>query len=79
MSANQKPRRVIGYIIIGIVFIVIGVWLWVDGIEAIRTGTIIAGGRKSRPMMGDEAIYYGSAALIIGAYGIWTGFKGKRY
>ncbi len=52
MSANQKPQKVTGFIIIGAIFIILGVWMWVDGIGAISSGQIIPGGRKTKPMSG---------------------------
>lgn len=79
MSGEQKHQRNTAFIIIGFVFIVIGVWMWVDAVHAIRTGTIIPAGRRSRAMTGDESAFTGTIALVIGAWGVWTGFKGKRY
>lgn len=79
MCAQQKPKKVIAFIIIGVIFMAVGVWMWVDGLEAIRSGQIIPGGRKTKPMSGLTSVIYGSGALGIGAYGLWAGWKGKRY
>ena len=79
MSAKQKPKKVTAFIIIGAVFIMIGVWMWADGIGAIRSGQMIPGGTKTKPMSGSTAVLIGSGAVGIGAYALWAGWKGKRY
>lgn len=79
MKTDEKPKKVAGFILIGIVFLVFGIWMLVNGVGAIRSGKIIPGGSRAKPMTGIESVLLGSAAIGIGAYGVWLGIKGKRY
>jgi hypothetical protein len=79
MNTEHKPKRVTGFISIGVVFLAVGIWMWVSGMGAIRSGKIIPGGGRARAMTGTESVLLGSAAVGIGAYGVWLGMKGKRH
>lgn len=79
MNTGQRPKKVTGFIIIGVVFLLLGIWMCSSGVEAIKSGKMIPGGKRGRAMTGTESVLLGSAAMGIGGYGIWMGMKGKRY
>ena len=77
MNTKHEPKLDIRCIIMGVLFLVAGIFMWIDGVGAIRSGQLVPEvWNRGRPMTGTRLVLWGSATIAIAGFLIWSGLQG---
>ncbi len=67
-----------GLILLCVVFIAFGIYLWIAGAGAMKTGALIRNLSPTHAYEGYEVVFFGTLSVIVGVGGIWAVLRKEK-
>jgi hypothetical protein len=67
---GKTPKS--GLILLCIAFIASGVYMWVEGLAAMKSGELVHGLSPTHAYQGYEVVFFGCVSVLAGVGGIWA-------